>query len=354
MEPKHTPIQSAVIKSGLDAKLFLTYAHLIMLAWKHDFKVTDWLGQADLEQLIGLDWSTIKRHTAELKRAGLIDWNTDKKNGRRFSILEVRLAKGAKAQYCAPSSSGSSSNPENETNLPLLQPAKAQNCALAPTDSCRGTANAVPMNAMPSLDPDAWQALRTAGIGEPIRTDLSNQPNVTAHYVRAMSAQAKREGVSIGALIYRIEHDWPEPDLCDECNGLNGNHSLRCSRAGSKYADDDAQNDGPAPASVPVTPVPVLSPIMSEEMQQAAQIWHTALSQLQLQLTSATYDTWLRRTRLISANGDDVYMIGVHNGYAKDWLENRMLSMIKRTLAEIVGRPIGVRFVILNEEQQPA
>lgn len=79
------------------------------------------------------------------------------------------------------------------------------------------------------------------------------------------------------------------------------------------------------------------------------QIWQTALGELQLQLTGATFDTWLRHTWVISAE-DGAFVIGVHNGYAKDWLENRLLSMIKRTLTGIVRKSVEVRFVVWNKE----
>lgn len=83
---------------------------------------------------------------------------------------------------------------------------------------------------------------------------------------------------------------------------------------------------------------------------KSEQIWQTALGELQLQLTAATFDTWLRRTSLISAE-DGIFVVAVHNGYAKDWLENRLLTMVKRTLTGIVGRSVEVRFVVWNKEQ---
>ena len=79
------------------------------------------------------------------------------------------------------------------------------------------------------------------------------------------------------------------------------------------------------------------------------QVWQTALGELQLQLTGATFDTWLGRTRLVSGE-DGTFIVGVHNKYAKDWLENRLLSMIKRTLTGLVGRSVEVRFVVWNKE----
>jgi chromosomal replication initiator protein len=77
----------------------------------------------------------------------------------------------------------------------------------------------------------------------------------------------------------------------------------------------------------------------------AEQAWQAALGELQLQLTKPTFDTWVKSTYVISWE-DGAFVIGVHNGYAKDWLENRLLTTIKRTLTGIVGRSVDVNFVV--------
>lgn len=79
------------------------------------------------------------------------------------------------------------------------------------------------------------------------------------------------------------------------------------------------------------------------------QVWQAALGELQLQLTKSTFDTWLRDTNLI-AHEDGIFIIGVENAYGKDWLENRLLSTVKRTLTGITGRAVEVRFVVWNPE----
>jgi chromosomal replication initiator protein len=81
----------------------------------------------------------------------------------------------------------------------------------------------------------------------------------------------------------------------------------------------------------------------------SAAIWSAALGELQLQMTGATFDTWLRNTRLLKFE-DGVFVVGVRSGYAKDWLENRLLGTVKRTLAHLAGRTVGVRFVVWNEQ----
>jgi chromosomal replication initiator protein len=78
------------------------------------------------------------------------------------------------------------------------------------------------------------------------------------------------------------------------------------------------------------------------------QVWQAALGELQLQLTKSTYDTWLRDAKYLSYE-DGVFVVGVENAYAKDWLENRLLSTIKRTLTGISGRTTDARFVVWSE-----
>ncbi len=83
---------------------------------------------------------------------------------------------------------------------------------------------------------------------------------------------------------------------------------------------------------------------------KADQMWQTALGQLQMQMTRATFDTWVRQTSVLSYE-DGMFFIGVHNGYAKDWLENRLHALISRTLSDIVGHSVQVRFVVWNKPE---
>ncbi|HUN24405.1 MAG TPA: chromosomal replication initiator protein DnaA [Anaerolineales bacterium] len=75
------------------------------------------------------------------------------------------------------------------------------------------------------------------------------------------------------------------------------------------------------------------------------QIWQAALGELQIQLTKATYDTWLRDTRYVAFE-DNVFFIGTPTGYAKDWLENRLYGTIRRTLQGISRKTVDVKFSV--------
>ena len=83
----------------------------------------------------------------------------------------------------------------------------------------------------------------------------------------------------------------------------------------------------------------------------ANQVWQVALGQLQLQMTRATFDTWVKDTHIVSET-DNTWVIGTKSAFAKDWLENRLLSTISRTLDSIVGHNIDIEFVV-EPEQQP-
>ncbi len=77
----------------------------------------------------------------------------------------------------------------------------------------------------------------------------------------------------------------------------------------------------------------------------AERLWQSALGQLQMEMPRASYDTWVRDAELV-AYEDGSFIIGVHNVYAREWLEDRLLSTVKRILAGIMGRTVEVRFVI--------
>ncbi len=85
---------------------------------------------------------------------------------------------------------------------------------------------------------------------------------------------------------------------------------------------------------------------------KAARIWSAALGELQLQMTHATFETWLRDSKLVKYEAG-TFVVAVKNGYAKDWLENRLLATIKRTLARLAGRTVDVKFVVGSDDARP-
>ena len=84
----------------------------------------------------------------------------------------------------------------------------------------------------------------------------------------------------------------------------------------------------------------------------AKQVWRAALGELQVSLSPANFETWLRDTHLVDVD-DQRFRIAVPNGFAKDWLESRYRSLISQTLARVVGYSVQVEFVVTASEAQP-
>src|SRR5512143_147143 len=85
----------------------------------------------------------------------------------------------------------------------------------------------------------------------------------------------------------------------------------------------------------------------------AKQVWRAALGELQVSLSPANYETWLRDTTLIDVD-DNRFRIAVPNGFAKDWLETRYRSLISQTLARIVGYSVQVEFLVKQAAEAAA
>lgn len=80
---------------------------------------------------------------------------------------------------------------------------------------------------------------------------------------------------------------------------------------------------------------------------KAEQAWQAALGQLQIEMPKAAYDTWVHDAQFISYE-DGLFIIGVQNAYARDWLDSRLSSTIKRMLTGIMNRSVQVRFIVWN------
>ena len=84
---------------------------------------------------------------------------------------------------------------------------------------------------------------------------------------------------------------------------------------------------------------------------KADEIWQAALGELQLEMTRATFETWVKPTSLMSYE-DGRFAVAVPNAYAQEWLQNRLLSTVKRVLTGITGRSVEVKFVVWNKEEK--
>jgi len=78
---------------------------------------------------------------------------------------------------------------------------------------------------------------------------------------------------------------------------------------------------------------------------QAEKIWVAALGELQLQVSKANYDTWLKDSRGIAfVKGG--FTVAVPSAFIAEWLKDRLHSTVCRILSSITGQNIDVAFQV--------
>jgi chromosomal replication initiator protein len=80
------------------------------------------------------------------------------------------------------------------------------------------------------------------------------------------------------------------------------------------------------------------------------QAWQATLGQLQMEMSKAAFDTWVRSAELVS-HDNETFTIGVSNAYARDWLDNRLSSTVTRLLTGLMGSPQKVGFTVWHKDE---
>ncbi len=83
----------------------------------------------------------------------------------------------------------------------------------------------------------------------------------------------------------------------------------------------------------------------------AHQAWQQLVGQLEMEMSKAAFDTWVRSAELLEYN-ENCFKVGVQNAYALDWLQSRLSSTIKRILAGLMDGPQEVEFVIYHKDYE--
>ena len=86
-------------------------------------------------------------------------------------------------------------------------------------------------------------------------------------------------------------------------------------------------------------------------MTDLQQAWSFVLTQLQLDMPRASYETWVLGTQALELK-NDVLLITTRNAYARDWLESRLTSTVQRLLVGVLNRSVSVKFVVGDESQE--
>ncbi len=177
----------------------------------------------------------------------------------------------------------------------------------------------------------AHAALRALGIAAPLCTQFVAdwQPEYIQAVLHAVTARGAKVRDVPAFVVACLREGWTLPELRALWDNENG-------EAAAAPASPAA--DSPAPALPPsATPDPKAS--------AAQAVWEAALADLELQMTRATFDTWLRGTRAVAQQAERL-VIGVKSGYAVAWLSNRLQPLITRTLARVAEEPLTPEFVV--------
>jgi hypothetical protein len=103
-------------------------------------------------------------------------------------------------------------------------------------------------------------------------------------------------------------------------------------------ATEPEEEEEPEPARLTaVSPTPAIPAMTLDE----ATLWKTVQGELKMQMTQATYNTWLRDARL-RLNGGGVAYVVVGNEYAAGWINGRLAPVIARTLSAVAERELSV------------
>jgi len=85
-------------------------------------------------------------------------------------------------------------------------------------------------------------------------------------------------------------------------------------------------------------------------------VWDACLEILERKFSTPVFETWLKPIRVDTMTIEEL-TLKVPNKFAKDWVEGRLKTAIQGAIGEILGHPIGLRFVIdpaLLEAEQAA
>ncbi|MEZ5125536.1 MAG: chromosomal replication initiator protein DnaA [Thermoleophilia bacterium] len=74
-------------------------------------------------------------------------------------------------------------------------------------------------------------------------------------------------------------------------------------------------------------------------------VWEDAKAQLRGHLSDAAYKFWFDRAVPLALE-DGVFLIGVPNDFARDWIEKRFSGMVADALSDVLGGRIGIHVVV--------
>ena len=82
------------------------------------------------------------------------------------------------------------------------------------------------------------------------------------------------------------------------------------------------------------------------------QLWQAVMGELELSISKASFTTWFKNTSVISMDSEKV-IVGVPNGFAKEWLENKYHKFILKAIQKICPQIKKVVYKIGGDIKPP-
>jgi hypothetical protein len=82
------------------------------------------------------------------------------------------------------------------------------------------------------------------------------------------------------------------------------------------------------------------------DTSDAEDLWEKVKEQLRQEIPRATYENWIKRAVGVDYD-ENVLTIGVENEYARDWMEDRLSSTVRRVVTRISAKKSEIRFIVI-------
>lgn len=77
------------------------------------------------------------------------------------------------------------------------------------------------------------------------------------------------------------------------------------------------------------------------------ELWQTVLGEIELNISKANFITWFKQTTILEKRENQV-IVGVPNGFSKEWLQNKYHKLILKSLRNILTDVKEIQFSIYN------
>jgi len=295
LPPSYVNTPVAVAYAETDDALIVTMTRILGLCWAYDYERTPPLTPEQLADFTGRPRSTLYRHLKLLRQ---MQWIRVDQAGRRIVIRPI-----------------------------IMRNAQAAGRETAITDESAD--EPVPNEAL-------FKALADIGVENPRRRQLARL-DIDPVWVQAWQLWAKhphRRSLSnpVGNIILKLESGEQPPR--EFLRAAEEQIRLRRWTQEQEQAEEGEDLEGqqqpePKPEDVSV---------------EARRIWARSLEELKLQMTRATFDTWLKGSKVVEV-GNGCLTVAVQQAHAVDWLQNRLLPVIERTVARHADDEVKIAFV---------